>query len=202
MNLLTSARAQNDNRPTAPLRSPKRVMRLERLGAAFPTRLSFMRTLIRDLNRAAEAVATLGELDRDRILGALTLAVTVSAGDSLRIGGDFYDVLATGDGALFAVDLQRNGFTLLDDAVEHAHEDDNAEVGIVPRIDQHGFERRVAIAKGELASAKPQEQPVDDLAAQRRPRDRRHAKIGHDRRPLARDMGALERHPEIAPLRH
>ena len=66
MNLLTSARAQNDNRPTAPLRSPKRVMRLERLGAAFPTRLSFMRTLIRDLNRAGARIdRPVWEIDAD-----------------------------------------------------------------------------------------------------------------------------------------
>ena len=66
MSLLTSARAQNDNRPTAPLRSPKRVMRLERLGAAFPTRLSFMRTLIRDLNRAGARIdRPVWEIDAD-----------------------------------------------------------------------------------------------------------------------------------------
>ncbi|MEX3010714.1 hypothetical protein [Hoeflea sp. TYP-13] len=34
-----------------PLRAPDDVMRLERLGAFYPTRLSFMRTLIRRLNR-------------------------------------------------------------------------------------------------------------------------------------------------------
>ena len=66
MNLLMAARAQNDNRPTAPLRSPKRVMRLERLGAAFPTRLSFMRTLIRDLHRAGACISRpVWEIDAD-----------------------------------------------------------------------------------------------------------------------------------------
>ena len=66
MNLLAAARAQNDNRPTALLRPPEVVMRLERLGAAFPSRLSFMRTLIRDLNRAGASVdRPVWELDAD-----------------------------------------------------------------------------------------------------------------------------------------
>ena len=48
--------AENDNHPLASLRPPETVMRLERMGAAFPTRLSFMRTLIRDLNRAGAVI--------------------------------------------------------------------------------------------------------------------------------------------------
>ena len=36
---------------TAPLRAPRQVMRLERMGASFQTRLSFMRQLIRRLHR-------------------------------------------------------------------------------------------------------------------------------------------------------
>jgi hypothetical protein len=48
--------AENDNLPLSGLRLPETVMRLERMGASFPTRLSFMRTLIRDLNRAGAEI--------------------------------------------------------------------------------------------------------------------------------------------------
>jgi hypothetical protein len=48
--------AENDNHPLASLRPPETVMRLARLGAAFPTRLSFMRTLIRDLHHAGAII--------------------------------------------------------------------------------------------------------------------------------------------------
>ena len=34
-----------------PLREPKTVMKLDRLGAMFPTRMSFMRTLLRNLSQ-------------------------------------------------------------------------------------------------------------------------------------------------------
>lgn len=37
--------------PVMPLRAPEQVMRLERMGAGFPTRLSFMRSLIRRMHR-------------------------------------------------------------------------------------------------------------------------------------------------------
>ena len=37
---------------------------------------------------------------------------------------------------------------LLQDAVDHAHEDDDAEVGVVPGIDEAGGQRRVAVARG------------------------------------------------------
>ena len=33
------------------MRSPEKVMRLDRMGSSFPTRLSFMRTLIRRMSR-------------------------------------------------------------------------------------------------------------------------------------------------------
>jgi len=48
--------AGNDNCPVGPLRPPEMVMRLDRLGAAFPTRLSFMRTLVRTLARAPAVI--------------------------------------------------------------------------------------------------------------------------------------------------
>ena len=51
---------------TAPLRPPDEVMRLERMGCAFPTRLSFGRTLIRDLHATGAVVTTpVWELDDD-----------------------------------------------------------------------------------------------------------------------------------------
>ncbi len=37
---------------------------------------------------------------------------------------------------------------LADDAVHHADQDDDAEVGVVPAVDQHRLERRVAVALG------------------------------------------------------
>jgi hypothetical protein len=42
--------------PRFPLRSPDQVMRLERMGASFPTRLSFLPTLLRRLGRENAAV--------------------------------------------------------------------------------------------------------------------------------------------------
>jgi len=41
---------------TLTLRPPEQVMRLQRLGAAFPTRLSFVRTLLRRLKQAQAKV--------------------------------------------------------------------------------------------------------------------------------------------------
>ena len=50
--------------PHAPLRSPEEVMRLSRMGAFFPTRLSFMRVLLRRLARERAAVRrTVWEMD-------------------------------------------------------------------------------------------------------------------------------------------
>lgn len=43
--------------PQAPLRSPQKVMRLERMGSFFPTRLSFMRTTIRRLSNEAQTLS-------------------------------------------------------------------------------------------------------------------------------------------------
>ena len=42
--------------PQVPLRSPDEVMRLERMGAFFPTRLSFMRIILRRLVRERAVV--------------------------------------------------------------------------------------------------------------------------------------------------
>ena len=55
-----------DAPPTAPLRSPDEVMRLARLGSFFPTRLSFMPTLIRRLSDERWTIeVTRRALDRD-----------------------------------------------------------------------------------------------------------------------------------------
>ncbi len=52
--------------PQAPLRPPETVMRLIRMGSFFPTRLSFMRRLLRDLATAGAAVRrTVWEVDDD-----------------------------------------------------------------------------------------------------------------------------------------
>ena len=37
---------------------------------------------------------------------------------------------------------------LRDDAVHHADEDDDAEIGVVPAVDEHRLQRRVAVALG------------------------------------------------------
>ncbi len=52
--------------PQAPLRSPDKVMRLQRMGAFFPTRLSFMRILLRRLSReAADVRRSVWEVDAE-----------------------------------------------------------------------------------------------------------------------------------------
>ena len=54
------------------LRPPEEVMRLTRMGAAFPTRLSFMRSMLRDLAHADATVErTLWEMNDDGIGRAL-----------------------------------------------------------------------------------------------------------------------------------
>ncbi len=56
----------DSNIPQVPLRAPETVMRLSRMGAFYPTRLSFMRTLIRRLNRDQASVSrTLWEIDEE-----------------------------------------------------------------------------------------------------------------------------------------
>ncbi len=61
---LTSADAGPKEPPRTDLRPPEDVMRLARMGAAFPTRLSFMRTLLRQLARARGTVTrTMWEID-------------------------------------------------------------------------------------------------------------------------------------------
>jgi len=48
------------------MRSPEKVMRLERMGSSFPTRLSFMRTLIRRMARENwKFERTRREVDKD-----------------------------------------------------------------------------------------------------------------------------------------
>ena len=46
--------------------------------------------------------------------------------------------------ALHELDVE----ALLDDAVHHAHEDDHAEIGVVPAVDQHRLERCITVARG------------------------------------------------------
>lgn len=63
--------------PQTDLRSPNQVMRLSRLGAAFPTRLSFMRTLMRRLAhdgvRPVRAVWDISDTGYGRAVYSLTL---------------------------------------------------------------------------------------------------------------------------------
>ena len=48
------------------MRSPEKVMRLDRMGSSFPTRLSFMRTLIRRMSRENwKFERTRREVDKD-----------------------------------------------------------------------------------------------------------------------------------------
>ncbi len=72
--------------PQMPLRAPKTVMRLRRMGAAFPTRLSFLRTLMRAL--AAENVQV------QRPVWNIDAAGFGHAVYSLRFGGYDYSLVA------------------------------------------------------------------------------------------------------------
>ena len=69
-----------------PLRSPDVVMRLERMGAFFPTRLSFMRTLIRRLNKEQVRV--------DRVVWEIDDEGFGRAVYSVEVGGDTYSLVA------------------------------------------------------------------------------------------------------------
>ena len=72
--------------PTAPLRPPSKVMRLSQMGAFHPTRLSFTRTLIRDLAaERARPERTLWALDEEGY-GRAVLTV--------RLGGRPYSLVA------------------------------------------------------------------------------------------------------------
>jgi hypothetical protein len=72
--------------PMAPLRPPEQVMRLARMGSFFPTRLSFMPTLLRLLHAEKAAVRrSLTELDRQ---GYGVAVYTV------RLGGHDYSLVA------------------------------------------------------------------------------------------------------------
>ena len=69
-----------------PLRSPDVVMRLERMGAFFPTRLSFMRTLIRRLSKEKARV--------DRVIWEINDEGFGRAVYSVEVGGDIYSLVA------------------------------------------------------------------------------------------------------------
>lgn len=70
----------------AGLRAPSEVMRLLRMGAAFPTRLSFMRSLIRKLSaQKSEVTCPVWEMD-DLGYGRAVYSVT--------LGGDVYSLVA------------------------------------------------------------------------------------------------------------
>ncbi len=74
------------NLKLAPLRPPSTVMRLRRMGAMFPTRLSFLRTLMRDLARENTKVSRpVWEMDADGFGQAVY---------SLRLGGYDYSLVA------------------------------------------------------------------------------------------------------------
>ncbi|WP_281857701.1 hypothetical protein [Litoreibacter halocynthiae] len=72
--------------PQEPLRSPDEVMRLERMGSMFPTRLSFLRSLTRRLS-ADRAVVTrpVWQINKDGFGHAVY---------SLRLGGHVYSLIA------------------------------------------------------------------------------------------------------------
>ena len=78
--------AANASTSALTLRPPEMVMRLERMGAAFPTRLSFLPTLIRRLTRErARVERTLWEMDQHCVGTAVY---------SLRFGGRAYSLIA------------------------------------------------------------------------------------------------------------
>ncbi|MEN8840509.1 MAG: hypothetical protein ABF254_02250 [Octadecabacter sp.] len=72
--------------PQTPLRPPSEVMRLRRMGASFPTRLSFLRVLLRRLSAEnAEVTRPVWEMDK----GGFGHAVY-----SLTFGGNVYSLVA------------------------------------------------------------------------------------------------------------
>ena len=69
-----------------PLRGPDEIMKLDRMGSMFPSRMSFMRTLIRNLSRKAAIInRTLWEMDTEGF-GRAVYSVT--------IGKDIYSLVA------------------------------------------------------------------------------------------------------------
>ncbi len=70
-------RRRPEERPGVPLRAPDRVMRLQRMGASFQTRLSFMRQLVRRMCREKWRLERLRfELDADGLGAAVYAAHT------------------------------------------------------------------------------------------------------------------------------
>src|SRR5690606_15983955 len=70
-------------------------------------------------------------------------------------GAEFGEVLDLGAEGADAVHQVRGAasheldlLALFDRAVDDADQDDDAEIGVVPGVDQHGFEGRVALALG------------------------------------------------------
>ena len=61
------------------------------------------------------------------------------------LGGEAADAV---DQVLGAALHEPDLLALLDDPVHHAHQDDDAEVRVVPAVDQHRFQRCVAVAGG------------------------------------------------------
>ena len=69
-----------------PLRDPDEIMKLDRMGSMFPSRMSFMRTLIRNLSRKAAIInRTLWEMDTEGF-GRAVYSVT--------IGKEIYSLVA------------------------------------------------------------------------------------------------------------
>jgi len=83
---MTTLSEQVSEMPQTALRSPDEVMRLERLGACFPNRLSFMRTLVRWLSREkAEVTRPVWEIN-DQGYGRAVYSVPLD--------GDVYSLVA------------------------------------------------------------------------------------------------------------
>lgn len=69
-----------------PLRSPSEIMKLDRMGSMFPSRMSFMRTLIRNLSRKAATInRPLWDMDTEGFGRAVY---------SVKIGNDVYSLVA------------------------------------------------------------------------------------------------------------
>ena len=68
------------------LRSPGEIMKLDRMGSMFPSRMSFMRTLIRNLSRKAATInRPLWDMDTEGFGRAVY---------SVKIGNDVYSLVA------------------------------------------------------------------------------------------------------------
>ena len=119
---------------------------VDREEAAEDHRLHFLvagQRRVRPALHRGDGVADAGLLDLLDLRGDEADLARADFGQVGALGGEAADAVDQVLGAaLHELDVE----TLGDDAVDYADEDDHAEVGVVPAVDQAGLERRVAVA--------------------------------------------------------